>query len=191
MLLIKIYLFCDGENPALGRTRRWTGIYSSSLRPEVTQSKRRNGRSQRLLARDGWERAINIRCAGGAHGCPGVSWGMLNNCCGSLRRERGSSEDINRAERYKQTRVYEILDIWGFNRYILSYLGGLKHNINNKREKRGLYCSSKYIWIASYTNSIVVLRSSLVFCAMIPCWIWSHLSKNPAGILALLKKNFV
>ena len=29
MLLIKIYLFCDGENPALGRTRLWTGIYSS------------------------------------------------------------------------------------------------------------------------------------------------------------------
>ena len=54
-------------------------------RREMPHLKNTNGRSPRLLAGDGRERAMNTRCAGGIHGCPGSNWGTLSGCCRSMR----------------------------------------------------------------------------------------------------------
>lgn len=44
-----------------------------NLRFKMPRLKGRNRRSPRLLTRDGRERAMNTRCAGGIYGCPEAS----------------------------------------------------------------------------------------------------------------------
>jgi len=77
----------------------------SSLRLRIPHLKSRNGRSRILLARDGRARAMNTRCAGEIHGCPGGNWGTPSGCCRSLRRKAERTGAANGAKWLMQTKA--------------------------------------------------------------------------------------
>jgi len=76
--------------------------FPGNPRPELQHLNRTNGSSERSLGRDGWERAMNTRCAGRIPGCPRASWGTLSDCYGSLRPD--INHDLSRGDWHVQAR---------------------------------------------------------------------------------------
>ena len=76
-------------------------LFPSNLVAKVVQHKtrRKKGRSQRLLARDGWEGWKNTRCAGHQRGCLRINWTVYRGCCRSLKPNLQRSVDANGADR--------------------------------------------------------------------------------------------
>ncbi len=68
----------------------------SNPKPELQPSNRMNGRSERWLARNGWEKAMNTRYVGRIHGCLRASWETHKTCCGTSKSKVERSVDGNR-----------------------------------------------------------------------------------------------